>query len=266
MKRLLLVPFLMTLVSCSNPVVVDEQIDRKTAEFCMKASDFAGCVQTMSGEGKTNKKIEIISNKKQDLLDEIKKIPSRIANTSMRDYSSRTMDFADALALSSPEEVGQKLYQDADKLRLTLDLLYTTWERDLKTRSGPIYQEYGVEGSWSYEKNLLLKELLDGIYGINTIDIRCRYALLGAVGLDVLDEMVEFTNLIARNISENQELNLPDNEGKALISQEGKFCPNDARKSKKIKTPVQCEKGIWEKDDKRCQPKKSKISSPMDMD
>tara|TARA_B100000965_G_C19558792_1_gene743499 strand:+ start:173 stop:910 length:738 start_codon:yes stop_codon:yes gene_type:complete len=238
MKRLLLAPLLMTLVSCSNPVVDEEQINRKAAEFCMKAADFAGCVQTMSGEGETNKKIEIISNKKQDLLDEIKKIPSRIANTSMRDYSSRTMDFTDALALSSPDEVGQKLYQDAEKLRLTLDLLYATWERDLKTRSGAMYREYGVEGSWSYEKNLQLKTILDEMYGVNTIDIRCTYKILGVRGVDILEEMVAFTNLIARNIATNNELNLPDNEGKALISQQGKFCPGDPRKAQKKKTPV----------------------------
>ena len=238
MKRLLLAPLLMTLVSCSNPAVVEEQIDRKAAEFCMKASDFAGCVQTMSGKGKSNKKIEIISNKKQDLLDEIKKIPSRIANTSMRDYSSRTMDFTDALALSSPEEVGQKLYQDAEKLRLTLDLLYETWQRDLNTRSGAIYREYGVEGDWSYEKNLQLKNNLDELYGVNTIDIRCTYKILGVRGLDILEEMVALTNLIARNIATNKELILPDNEGQALISQQGKFCPGDPRKPNKKKTPV----------------------------
>jgi hypothetical protein len=44
MKRLLLLlPFLLT----ATPV--QAEVDTKIAEFCMKATDFAGCVQTMTG-------------------------------------------------------------------------------------------------------------------------------------------------------------------------------------------------------------------------
>ena len=50
--------------------------------------------------------------------------------------------------------------------------------------------------------------------------------------------MVALTNLIARNIATNKELILPGNEGQALISQQGKFCPGDPRKPNKKKTPV----------------------------
>jgi len=41
MKRLLL------LFALATPVYAENGIDPKTAEFCMKASDFAGCVETM---------------------------------------------------------------------------------------------------------------------------------------------------------------------------------------------------------------------------
>ena len=44
MKRLL--AFLLL----AAPMSAQAAIDPKTAEFCMKAADFAGCVQTMSGK------------------------------------------------------------------------------------------------------------------------------------------------------------------------------------------------------------------------
>ena len=44
MKRLLLVAALLTAAAPTKA-----EIDAKIAEFCMKATDFAGCVQTMTG-------------------------------------------------------------------------------------------------------------------------------------------------------------------------------------------------------------------------
>ena len=253
MKRLLL-PLIAFLVL---PTAIKANVDPKIVEICMKAADFTGCVNTMSGNN-TPSKTEIIKNKRQDLLDEITKIPSRIANTSMRDYSGRTMDFTDALALSSPEEVGERLYEDAQKLQVTLDFLYATWQRDVNTRSGALYREYGVEGSWDYQKNLLLKNTLDKAYGINTIDIRCTYKILGVRGLDILEEMVAFTNLVARSISKNGFVDLGNENGEALIKQEGKFCPGDPRKPKKVKKEdvlnekkkpvnINCNSPVWKK-------------------
>ena len=43
MKRILL-PLL---AAFALPTAVNAEIDKKTAEFCMKATDFAGCVETM---------------------------------------------------------------------------------------------------------------------------------------------------------------------------------------------------------------------------
>ena len=257
MKRLLL-PLLAAL---ALPTTVDANIDPKIVELCMKAADFTGCVNTMSGNNIPSK-TEIIKNKRQELLDEIAKIPSRIANTSMRDYSGRTMDFTDALALSSPEEVGERLYEDAQKLQVTLDLLYATWQRDINTRSGALYREYGVEGDWDHKKNLLLKNTLDKAYGINTIDMRCNYKVFGVTGLDILEEMVAFTNLVARSISKNGFVDLGNEEGTALIKQEGKFCPDDPRKPKKVKredtltetkkpVTINCKSAVW-KNKPRC--------------
>ena len=59
MKRLLL-PLLAAL---ALPTAVNANVDPKVAEMCMKAADFKGCVETMSG--RKDKK----QNEKQALLD-----------------------------------------------------------------------------------------------------------------------------------------------------------------------------------------------------
>ena len=109
MKRLLL-PLLAAL---ALPTAVNANVDPEIAEICMKAVDFQGCVKAMGGETSDPVRTTIISNKQNDLLLEIKKLPSRIENTSLRDYTSRTLSFEDAFAVSSPEEVGENLYLNA---------------------------------------------------------------------------------------------------------------------------------------------------------
>ena len=43
MKRLIL----SLLAALALPTAVNAEIDKETAEFCLNASDFAGCVETM---------------------------------------------------------------------------------------------------------------------------------------------------------------------------------------------------------------------------
>ena len=61
----------------------------------------------------------------------------------------KTLSFTDALAISTPEEVGFKLYENAQKLSLSLDILYTTWSRDIKIDESTMY--------WDPQKNLNAK-------------------------------------------------------------------------------------------------------------
>ena len=50
----LLIPLFATI---ALPIAVNAQIDKETAEFCLKAADFAGCVEAMTGEGFKVKKV-----------------------------------------------------------------------------------------------------------------------------------------------------------------------------------------------------------------
>jgi len=56
--------FLITILSAITlPTAVNAQIDKETAEFCLKAADFAGCVKAMTGEVLEVKKNLIEGNK-----------------------------------------------------------------------------------------------------------------------------------------------------------------------------------------------------------
>ena len=211
--RKLLIPLLAALAlptACSNgdasDKTVNANIDPKIAEMCMKAADFAGCVQTMSGGGGILSKTQKVNDKKQDLLREIKKIPSRIANTSLRDYSERTMEFTDALAISDPSEVGEKLYSDAKKLELALDLLYATWERKLDVDSMTYYDGSSGAGTWNAPKNLQAKKILDELFGINTIEVKCDPTFLYKNGQNIFSDVATFVTIVAKNISQNGNL------------------------------------------------------------
>ena len=61
MKRLLLIPILL-LTSCSfSEKEISSTTDQKTAEFCLKATDFAGCVETLT-KGLDNKRKDDIND------------------------------------------------------------------------------------------------------------------------------------------------------------------------------------------------------------
>ena len=72
--------FLFPLFIMAAATGVNANIDPKITEICLKAVDFQGCVKAMTGQGDGIKK-------QNELLNEIKKLPSRISNTSLRDLS-----------------------------------------------------------------------------------------------------------------------------------------------------------------------------------
>ena len=163
--------FIPLLAALALPTGVNANIDPKVAEMCMKAVDFQGCVKAMTGQGD-------VIEKQNELLNEIRKLPSRISNTSLRDLSGETRSFRDALALSSPEKVGNELYQNAKKIDAAINILYKTWERKVDIDSS----EYS---SWSESKNLNTGIVLNKIFGGLTIDIGCDRPGFFLVGQDI---------------------------------------------------------------------------------
>ena len=262
MKRLLL-PLLAAL---ALPNAVNANVDPKVAEICMKAVDFQGCVKAMGGEKNEPVKTTVVSNKQNDLLLEIKKLPSRIQNTSLRDYTSRTLSFSDALAVSTPEEVGENLYLNAKKLSLALDILYETWNRKV---------DIGTDYVWDPKLNFAAKNSLDRIFGGNTIEIRCNkrwFGILGGgnrkIGEDILNPVARVVAYAAQQINSPEDVfAFPSNQEQPFIrSYASDFCPGDPNapveeKKKKKKTvrteastgsvKINCNSPVW-RDKPRC--------------
>ena len=244
MKRLLL-PLLAAL---ALPTAVNANVDPKVAEICMKAVDFQGCVNAMSEKSQG-------FEKKNELIKEIKILPSRISNTSLRDLSRETRSFRDALALSSPEEVGIELYENAKKIEASIDILYETWQRKVDIDSS----EYS---SWSESKNLNTGIVLNKIFGGLTIDIRCDRPGFFLVGQDITSSIVLLINEIATEIGSTGSSYSISQEEYKIPSTSGQFCPGDPRRPKKVrkdnsstkeKKPVKinCDSAVW-KDKPRC--------------
>ena len=258
MKRLLL-PLL---AAIALPTAVNANVDPKVAEICMKAVDFQGCVKAMGGESSEPVRTTIVSNKQNDLLLEIKKLPSRIQNTSLRDYTSRTLSFSDALAVSSPEEVGENLYLNAQKLSFALDILYETWNRKVEIGNG-----YETGFWWDPKKNFTAKNSLDKIFGGNTIEIRCNkrwFGILGGgnrkIGEDILTPVARVVAYAAQQINSPEDrFVFPSNQEPSLVrSSATDFCPGDPnspveekkpKEKDKPKQPVKinCDSPVWKK-------------------
>ena len=252
MKRLLL-PLLAAL---ALPTAVNANIDPKVAEICMKAVDFQGCVKAMGGESSEPVRTTVVSDKQNDLLLEIKKLPSRIQNTSLKDYSSRTLSFTDALAVSTPEEVGETLYSNAKKISLALDVLYETWNRN---NDVVVYNGY-----WLPEKNLKAKNNLDRIFGGNTIDIKCTkrfFGLLGGgnrrIGENILNPVARVVANAANQVkTANDQIIFPSQQEPSFVTSSAPFfCPGDPNAPVEEKKPKE--------DDKPRQPVKINCDSPV---
>ena len=258
MKRLLL-PLIAAL---ALPTATYANIDPKIAEICMKAVDFQGCVKAMGGKTSEPVKTTVVSDKQNDLLLEIKKLPSRIQNTSLRDYTSRTLSFSDALAVSSPEEVGNTLYLNAQKLSLALDILYETWNRKIE-----IGNSYETGYFWGPEKNFAAKNSLDRIFAGNTIEIRCNkrwFGILGGgnrkIGEDILNPVARVVAYAAQQINAPEDVIVfPSNQEPPFVrSSATEFCPGDPnapveekkpKEKDKPKQPVKinCDSPVWKK-------------------
>ena len=258
MKRLLFA----FLALSQMPYSLNASVDPKIAEICMKAVDFQGCVNALGGQTNSPIKTTVVSNKQNELLLEIKKLPSRLQNTSLRDYTSRTLSFTDALAVSSPEEVGVNLYENAQKISKALDVLYEVWRRDIE-----IGNEYETGYHWDPSKNLATKTSLDSIFGGNTIEIRCNkrwFGLLGGgtrrIGENILVPVSKVVSYAAEQISSPEDvITFPQHSQKSFIkSSAPEFCPGDPNEPKeevkeaapdKPKTPVKinCKSPVWKK-------------------
>ena len=160
MKRLL--AFLLL----AAPLSAQAAIDPKTAEFCMKAADFAGCVQTMSGKSSSG-------NTKS--CDGIRKglaiIKERmISGTSLTKLDVNTNPLSDALAIAKAggdaKESCSKLLADSQSVLDMIRVLCTQWQVEIEDGQESTKQGRKVWPAPLVEPNIKTFNLLAGGTGI----------------------------------------------------------------------------------------------------
>ena len=184
------------------------EVEPKVAEMCMKAVDFQGCVNAMTGRNNSS------NNEKEALINELKKLPSRLKNTSLRDFSASTRDFTDVLALSSSENVGANFYQKAKQLSEAIDVLQGVWSRKIKYDSNPQCAS-SMNRCWNPAKNLEAKLILDTSLEGNTLDIKCRqwgWVSRVYVGEDIFFKVRDIVSEASKQLSIKGEFGFPSHD------------------------------------------------------
>ena len=137
MKRTLTISILLLF---SGGVV--SQVPDEVHEKCKDARDYVGCIQVLTGATVSKEEVEIeeIKNLKKALA----LLPSRLQNTSLRDFSMAIQPFTDALAAAEAAAIGGSDYSLEDKtkiLKLTnpslrlssaVDIFRSTWRMGIE--------------------------------------------------------------------------------------------------------------------------------------
>ena len=149
MKRLLL-PLLAAL---TLPTAVNANVDPKVAEICMKAVDFQGCVNAMTGKS-TNNNLD-------NLRKAIKILPNRLSNTNLRDFNSNTQQFNDALSSIELDDLNSQDEKDFYLMSLRIsnmvEALQSAWSNRINKGT---YYGSGSYGYTSYDCSLLKSSLV----------------------------------------------------------------------------------------------------------
>ncbi len=125
MKRLLL-PLLAAL---ALPTAVNANVDPKVAEICMKAVDFQGCVNAMTGNSSTTNPESC-----NDLKESLAIVKERlISGTSLNKLDINTNPLSDALAKAKVQNTTncQKLIDDSQGILEMIRIVRNQWSIDI---------------------------------------------------------------------------------------------------------------------------------------
>ena len=150
MKRLLL-PLL---AAIALPTAVNADVDPKVAEICMKAVDFQGCVNAMTGNSYTTN-----SESCDDLKEGLAIVKERlISGTSLTKLDINTNPLSDALAKSkisnSSKNNCQNLVSDSQTILEMIRILRTQWNYEFDSGIPSAKQGKKVFPSAQVEANI----------------------------------------------------------------------------------------------------------------
>jgi hypothetical protein len=103
------------------------QVDPKIAEMCMKAQDFSGCVQTMTG-GDTTTKDEV-----QKLRSVMKQVAARLDNgISYRDSTNMFQPLVDQLAIAKEGNKSELAVKVSSAAEILFNIMQESWYNSIK--------------------------------------------------------------------------------------------------------------------------------------
>ena len=103
------------------------QVDPKIAEMCMKAQDFSGCVQTMTGGGAAT------TDEVQKLRSVMKKVAARLENgVSYRDSTDTFQPLVDQLAVTKESNENELAVKVAEKAEILFNIMQESWYNSIR--------------------------------------------------------------------------------------------------------------------------------------
>ena len=103
------------------------QVDPKIAEMCMKAQDFSGCVQTMTGGGTAT------TDEVEKLRSVMKKVAARIENgVSYRDSTEAFQPLVDQLAVAKEGNENELAVKVAEKAESLFNIMQESWYNSIR--------------------------------------------------------------------------------------------------------------------------------------
>ena len=137
---------LLAAVLVTTPVNAEISDDVKAT--CMNAKDFVGCVQSLSGSS------PIGLNNLESLKKALKRLPSRLGNTNLRDFTANTQFFNDAIADIAEDDLktdyARFVLAEARTISDMLDALQSAWSDRISYGT-----YYGSSGYRSYHCRVL---------------------------------------------------------------------------------------------------------------
>lgn len=117
------------------------QVDPKIHQQCLKAADYKGCFEAMSGKSSAPPS----SNEIDQLKSALRLLPGRLSSTNLRDFTLNTQIFRDAVNAVMPDKLKndyeKQLYSEAIAINAMTDALQSYWST--RIHDGTSYSRYG---------------------------------------------------------------------------------------------------------------------------
>jgi len=198
----------------------------KIYKECLKAADYTGCVKVLT-QGAAQPPVEPSAIDR--LRSSLKVLPSRLENTSLRDFYSNTREFLDSLALvdesSLKKDSNRELYSGAQRIRKMLDALQNAWSTRINSGTGytsggsRVYYCYrlkpGVEAfNNAAGRNAVIYngKPMKGLFGGDDLSIdECspqEYQMVAAINSDIAQRLIDPAVVAAQKEKERKEAEL----------------------------------------------------------